>query len=100
MGGMYIAFTADSSVQGTGFSATYSTTSFFAAAPFTPVPFGANAIPSPIVPCSGTVTLTASTGVVTDGSGSGASYSPNQNCVWTISTSGAVTLSFSSFNLE
>lgn len=51
--------------------------------------------------CSGTTTLTAASGNVSDGSGTG-SYNNNLNCSWLIQPPGAtsITLSFSSFNTE
>ncbi len=50
--------------------------------------------------CSGTQTLTASSGTFSDGSGSG-SYQNNSDCRWLIQPTGAtsITLSFQSFNL-
>lgn len=51
--------------------------------------------------CSGTTTLTASSGSFTDGSGS-ANYKDNANCKWVIAPPGAtqITLNFSTFDTE
>ena len=43
--------------------------------------------------------MTTASGTITDGSGS-AHYSPNSNCVWTITSIGSVVLSFLEFSLE
>ena len=52
-----------------------------------------------IAQCSGTLTLTAGSGTITDGPGS---YSNNQNCSWLIqpTSGGVITLDFTSFDLE
>lgn len=81
-GKMLIHFTSDGSTVKAGWSANYTSaavTNF----------------------CSGTTTLTAATGTVTDGSGS-KNYSDNSNCYWVINPPGAtsVKLTFSSFNTE
>ena len=51
--------------------------------------------------CSGTTSLTASSGTFTDGSGS-ANYGNNSNCKWVIAPAGAtqITLNFTTFNTE
>ncbi len=51
--------------------------------------------------CSGTTSLSASSGTITDGSGS-ANYGNNSNCKWVIAPAGAtqITLNFTSFNTE
>ena len=51
--------------------------------------------------CSGTTNLTASSGTITDGSGS-ANYNNNANCKWIIAPPGAtqITLNFTNFDTE
>ncbi len=51
--------------------------------------------------CSGTTSLTASTGTITDGSGS-ANYDNNSSCKWVIAPAGAtqISLNFTAFNTE
>jgi hypothetical protein len=52
-----------------------------------------------IAQCSGTLTLTAGSGTITDGPGY---YSDNQDCSWLIqpTSGGVITLDFTSFDLE
>jgi hypothetical protein len=50
-----------------------------------------------IGPCSGDVTLTAGTGVISDGNGD---YPQNANCAWTLQTSSATTITFTAFSTE
>ncbi len=56
---------------------------------------------SPNSYCSGTTTLTAPSGTVTDGSGT-ANYNNNSNCKWVIAPAGAtqISLTFTSFDTE
>lgn len=62
---------------------------------------GIGTAPVPNAACSGTTTLTAPSGTVTDGSGT-ANYSDNLNCKWIIAPPGAnqITINFTAFNLE
>lgn len=62
---------------------------------------GIGTAPSSNATCSGTTTLTAPSGTVTDGSGT-ANYSDNLNCKWIIAPPGAnqITINFTAFNLE
>jgi len=81
-GKMLIHFTSDGSTVKAGWSANYV----------------GNTITSY---CSGTTTLTASTGTFSDGSGSN-NYSNNSDCYWSITPTGAssVKLTFTSFQTE
>ncbi len=80
---LFVQFTSDGSVTRQGWDATYSTT-----------PGGSSG-------CSGLTTLTAPTGIVTDGSGTG-SYGNNSNCTWLIQPTGAtsVTATFNALSTQ
>ena len=56
---------------------------------------------NPLNSCAGTTNLTASSGTISDGSGSG-NYSNNANCKWVIAPPGAtqISLNFTSFDIE
>lgn len=56
---------------------------------------------NPLNSCAGTTNLTASSGTISDGSGTG-NYSNNANCKWVIAPPGAtqISLNFTSFNVE
>jgi M6 family metalloprotease-like protein len=57
--------------------------------------------PPPLVTCSGTTTLTASSSVFDDGSGTSSPYANNLNCSWLIQpSSGPINLSFTRFDLD
>ena len=79
-GKMLLHFVTNGSVTKSGWSAKYTSSKAF---------------------CSGTTTLTSSTGTITDGSGS-KYYDHNADCKWIIKPAGAgsVTLTFSSFSTE
>ncbi len=79
-GKMLVRFVSNASVTKAGWSASYTSQKAF---------------------CSGTTTLTANTGTITDGSGS-QYYDHNSNCKWLIKPSGAgsVKLTFTAFNTE
>lgn len=114
-GNMYVSFTSDSSVESTGFSASYA--SGTNAGTFTaPVP-AATPVSAPSAPttitipstvstisdatsmaaCSGNVDLYGASGSISDGPGS---YASNMACSWTISSGSRITVSFDSFNTE
>ena len=98
---MRVLFGADATEQRQGFNASYiilpgtspPTTTPGAPASATPTFAGIGA------PCSGSVQLTAASGVLTDGSGP---YSANANCEWMITTTPGrhIVLIFDLFNLE
>lgn len=79
-GSMFIVFTSDASVTSGGWKATYA------------------CVPQA---CTGTNTVTACNGIISDGSGS-LNYSNNMTCNWLLSPPGAlnITLTFTSFNTE
>ncbi|HOY32603.1 MAG TPA: C10 family peptidase [Bacteroidales bacterium] len=79
-GKMLLRFVTNASVTKSGWSAKYTSTVAF---------------------CSGTTTLTANSGTITDGSGS-QYYDNNANCKWIIKPTGAssVKLTFTAFNTE
>ena len=81
-GDMLVTFKTNGSVVGTGWRAFYNT--------------------QPIPACSGTTTLTASTGTFDDGTSATANYSPNLNCSWLVQPAGAslVTLTFNRFDTQ
>ena len=83
---LFINFKSDASTTSSGWEATYVMTF-----PSTTTTSG----------CSGTTTLTTSTGTFNDGSGT-SNYTDDAACKWLIQPTGAstVTLSFSSFDLE
>ncbi len=83
-GAMLVHFTSDNIATAQGFSAAYTSNT------------GGGQ-----VFCSGSTTLTTSSGNLDDGSGSN-DYGNNSNCQWLIQPSGAstITLNFSSFNVE
>lgn len=82
-GALFIEFTTNNSVTEAGWEVSYTST--------TP----------PTATCSGTTTLTASTGVFDDGSAT-ANYTDNLSCRWLIQPAAAtsITLSFSAFDTE
>ena len=79
---MLVTFKTNGSTTNTGWNAIY------------------NNIAAPT--CSGTTTLTATSGTFNDGSAATANYSDNLNCNWLIQPTGAgrVTLDFTRFNTE
>lgn len=80
---MFVRFTSDNSVVRQGWDASYITTTTGSTG------------------CSGLTTLTAPSGVVTDGSGTN-NYSNNSNCTWLIQPTGATTVSanFNALNTQ
>jgi len=103
---MTVAFSSDGSVQAAGFAASYTLGVSSGSPPvLTTPPFMfvqpalAASVPTLVsgTVCSGTQTLLAPSGTITDGP---STYQPNMQCTWTIITGQAVTLRFSSFNLE
>ncbi|MDB9774902.1 M6 family metalloprotease domain-containing protein [Vicingaceae bacterium] len=82
-GALFIEFITNSSVTEAGWDANYTSTN------------------PPIATCSGTTTLTSSTGVFDDGSAT-ANYTDNLSCQWLIQPAAAtsITLSFSAFDTE
>ena len=75
---MFVIFSTDGSVTRQGWDANYITTTASSTS------------------CSGLTTLTAPTGIVTDGSGTG-NYGNNSNCTWLIQPTGVATVT-ASFN--
>jgi hypothetical protein len=115
-GRFHVVFSSDSTVQGSGFVATYSTgggTSLFASStgpsppsvPATPsspavVPIGVPSTPSTTLPsvCAESTVLQSASGALSDGTAP--SYLPNQRCTWTVNAGAAATIQFQSFSLE
>jgi hypothetical protein len=97
---LLVVFSSDSSVNGNGFEASYTSGASLEPAE-TPVPVldAQTAVPLslPTVACSGSVTLTSLSGSISDGPGA---YLSNSACSWLINAAGPVTLTFDEVNLE